>query len=274
MKTKVNGVPVVALAYAWGSDISRVSFFVSSTADTRRSSRPHYTSFEDGNGERSQVAAAQPELAAFVYKLLPIIDTHNHHRQGLLSLETKLLTLDSWFRLQTTFVGMAVTNYRNLLAYSDPMGSDFTVHMIANFLSSGLVERSRGWLNARRYAEEQGTFQSHGDFLRIVDRNGDPRKALTTAQTLVGKRTIGSSHQRTCFICRRYYLKKYRMTSFMCKNCGTPICRVDRRAEDNHRSMSCMEEHQTSPLVGIRCDGHVKTCIAKDLIQPNWQDPK
>lgn len=52
MKMKIRETPIIALAYAWGFDLSRVSYFVSTVGNTCAASEPHSTAFQDHNGER------------------------------------------------------------------------------------------------------------------------------------------------------------------------------------------------------------------------------
>ena len=49
-------------------------------------------------------------LHIFFYEFLPLIDEHNKARQNLLALELKWPTRCCWFRLMTTFIGMAVVD--------------------------------------------------------------------------------------------------------------------------------------------------------------------
>lgn len=73
MVTEILGVEVVAMAYAWGNDYSRVNYFVSSCADTTPSDIPHTTTFQNANNERHERAYPQPRLAEFFlecYQLL------------------------------------------------------------------------------------------------------------------------------------------------------------------------------------------------------------
>lgn len=67
--------------------------------------------------------------------------------------------------------------------------------------------------------------------------------------------------QRTCFMCRRYE-SDYRYTTYMCPDCGTPLCRPD---YPRGRDTSCVFEHKHSKIAEIRCDGKEKKKLPSPL---------
>jgi hypothetical protein len=79
--------------------------------------------------------------------------------------------------------------------------------------------------------------------------------ALKKARRTQDSRNTPVSYQRGCFICRKYYTKPM-MTSAACPDCGTPLCRVDRTANDQDRTMSCYHEHVSHTDDRIRCTGN------------------
>ncbi len=67
------------------------------------------TSFGDGFGNISSKPLSRPSIAHFLYEFLPLIDEHNKARQSALALKDKKWpTKCCWYRLMTTFIGMAV----------------------------------------------------------------------------------------------------------------------------------------------------------------------
>jgi hypothetical protein len=60
----------------------------------------------------------RPEIVGTYFGVSNKIDTHNQFRQHELALEELWLTHDPWFRLDTTFVGMTVTDAFLLARYS------------------------------------------------------------------------------------------------------------------------------------------------------------
>lgn len=60
----------------------------------------------------------RPEIVGIYFGVSNKIDTHNQFRQHELALEQLWVTQDPWFRLDTTFVGMTVTDAFLLARYS------------------------------------------------------------------------------------------------------------------------------------------------------------
>ena len=83
----------------------------------------------------------QPELAAFICRQLPLVDEHNNKRQGELSLETCLPTMDAFFRIFASFTGFSVANYRNSLDWC--IGNNVSANEAANMIGAGLILRKR-----------------------------------------------------------------------------------------------------------------------------------
>lgn len=79
-------------------------------------------------------------------------------------------------------------------------------------------------------------------------------KPLSPHMRSQGK-TVGSQYQRSCWVCRMYGAK-YRMTTWKCVHCNTPLCALDRSAEPSRLSrQSCVHEHSTSADPRVRCGG-------------------
>lgn len=270
MMTEIEGAEVVAMAYAWGGDFSRIAYFVSSCADTSPSEIPHTTNFQDANDEKQERASPQPKLAEFIFRQLSIIDEHNNKRQGDLNLEATWPTKDSWFRLFTTFVGMSVTNQRNFLEYRKVVS--LTVNEEANVIANGLKKVRVHHVTAADDANEEQ------ELVRIATGPLDApdiHKRISQDQEVRYGRSLGSGIQRSCFVCRRYYEKPVD-SCFMCSHCGTCLCKKDRRQTDSKRTMTCLEEHHKSSLAAIRCDQlNRKRKMPSELrLWPAWKDPR
>lgn len=146
---------------------------------------------------------------------------------------------------------MSVTNYRNAIHYYN--STNLTVLEAANSIAAGLRERKND--NSSSGSDDE-------DLIRIR-KGGDMRKSVTPLQAAQG-RNKGSALQRSCFICKIYH-PKARHSSFMCKYCGTCVCKVDRG-----RGLSCIKEHRLSTDPRISCDrGNAKTVFPKELRK--WQ---
>ena len=283
MKTKIRETPIIAVAYAWGFDLSRVSYFscalsqtglaakpcvalkvsyfVSSVGKTCPSKTPHETAFQNIHRERQRREQPQPEIAAFIYDLLPAIDEWNNKRQGLLRLETKWPTQDTWFRLFTSYIGFSVTNLRN--AMDRFVGKSKTILEIANLIAGELNKEPR--IQIFPSTHQELTNDDAQKLVRIrASGSGATRKRPTKAQLFEG-RTKGCAVQRSCFICGIYQSKK-NYSSFECAKCGTCLCRINRSERDpKRRKMSCLQEHLQAKDERIRCDG----IIPKRTIPPD-----
>lgn len=80
---------------------------------------PHYIAkWPDQYGNIKQRSVPRPEIVGRYFSVSNKIDTHNQLRQHELALEEHWLTQDPWFRLNTTFIGMTVTDAFQLARYS------------------------------------------------------------------------------------------------------------------------------------------------------------
>ena len=70
---------------------------------------------------------ARPEVVSKSYKHSNSVDVHNHLRQACLKLEKKWVTLDCWFRVTTTLIGISVVDC-------------FRLSKFHNFLPQGRVQ--------------------------------------------------------------------------------------------------------------------------------------
>ena len=102
------GVDVFIMAYAWSH--KGIVYMVSSCGSTVRHSKNYTSKFEDEHGHVQIKELARPTIAHFLYEFLPLINEHNKAHQNTLALERIWLTKNSWMRLLTTFLGMAVVD--------------------------------------------------------------------------------------------------------------------------------------------------------------------
>jgi hypothetical protein len=84
---------------------------------------------------------------------------------------------------------------------------------------------------------------------RIRDADGSLTFLPTDKRQSKG-RSVGSSRDQTCFICRKYQAKQ-ELTQWKCKDCGMPLCKHS-RADKPGRDMTCLAERQASdcPILG------------------------
>ena len=141
---------------------------------------------------------------------------------------------------------MSVVNQTRLLAYAYPTvpGKDLRVSDMCASITSKLRKRERTVLPVA--LRQQTHFEPLG---RVADSAGNNKKSLTRKQQ-EGSRAVGSSMQRSCYVCRKYQ-EAYRMACGVCKRCGTCLC-LPRLYPG--RPLSCQAEHMTSndPAVSRR----------------------
>ena len=125
---------------------------------------------------------------------------------------------------------------RKSIIFCDEAVGDFSIKEMANMIARpleygglGAEDRTREVRShAQRLAEDQ-------PLARIVGENNTTKYGAA-----------GRPRQRSCFICRRYR-ETSQNTCWMCRHCGMPLCKKDRK-----RPETCLEEHQCSdnPFLG------------------------
>ena len=87
--------------------------------------KPYTAKYPDKHGNVQQRPVPRPEIVGKYFGVSNKIDTHNQLRQNELALEQHWLTQDAWFRLDTTFVGMTVTDAFLLARFSASSDAGF-----------------------------------------------------------------------------------------------------------------------------------------------------
>jgi hypothetical protein len=256
-KAEFQGVPLIAMVYGWSN--TGVAYFISTVGNTHAHDLPYRSYFEDPYGGTGTREVPRPVLAHFIYQFLPMIDEHNKQRQALLDVEGKWPTHSCWFKLLAGFVGMSAVNMQRIYIYRFPnvKGKDLPICQFVDKIAGGLQLRVRRILPRRLRNEATDV-----SIKRKGDELGEKRtKKLTRKQQEQG-RNVGSSMQATCFICKKY-CAAYKWTTFVCRNCGTALCQVD-RSTDEGRYTSCIAEHENSLDHRLFCSGTKRTTFPKD----------
>lgn len=273
MRAEIAEVKLFAVAYAWSK--KGVSYFLSTCGKTSPAAKMYTTNYEDEFGFIQTRQIDRPDIAHFLYDLLPVIDEHNKQRQSILNLERCWPTKDCWFRLIMTLTGMCVVDFHRL--YTNIKSEDdsarnkaeidaLDVRKFSDMLCSSLRKRSR------RPAGTLAQFsvaRCAAPLARIQGPDGTEAREVTGRQREDGK-SVGTSRQMTCFMCRKYLKAngstRYQNTSFWCKKCQMPLCKVDRSDADPTRILSCIDEHLDSTDTLVGCYGkHLKaTTFPKD----------
>jgi hypothetical protein len=85
-------------------------FLATKNAGSTKPGKPYQAKFSDSVGNVCVRDVVRPAIIADYFSDSNIIDSHNHVRQGELKLEKHWVTKDCWFRLDTTLIGMTVTD--------------------------------------------------------------------------------------------------------------------------------------------------------------------
>ena len=108
-----------------------------------------------------------------------------------------------------------------------------------------------------RHMETHGQ-NEHGALERI-QRHGSATRNPTDKQTHLERRSVGSAIKANCFICHKFLKKdgtvEYRNTTWQCKNCKMPLCKLSRIDARIGRTETCLTVHQESDNETIGCNG-------------------
>ena len=174
---------------------------------------------------------------------IPLIDEHNKSRQNLLALKKQWLTKNCWSRILTTFLGMSLVDIHrwnryhrscktSLAMFLDNSDNDFGIKKMTNLVAKPL----------RSAKLKFGTCPQ-------PSRPNDGMLQLTYLQDKDSTINYDTCKPRNmgCFICRRY-LQKTQCTQWLCKECGMPLCKMDR----NH-GQTCLAKHLSSRDTILGC---------------------
>jgi len=174
MTTTILDVKLSAIVYAWSKD--RWSYFITTMGDTNVSNDTYEAHYEDIWGVPRSKMILRPEVLAFVYALLPKVDTHNLLRQHQLALESCWPTKCPWTKLVIALVGMAVVDLYLLYLYNDPeKWQTVNVKTFSDILARDLNEK----LRVRRLPPLAiCILKSNGRLKRITNRDGETTKNI------------------------------------------------------------------------------------------------
>ncbi|KAL7537556.1 hypothetical protein ACHAWF_005802 [Thalassiosira exigua] len=244
MKTPIAGVDIFVMAYA--SSNKGVAYMVSSCGKTVRHSKNYTLKFEDDFGNTQEKELPRPTIAHFLYEFLPLIDEHNKAHQNVLALEKCWLTKNCWFRLMTTFVGMAVIDVQR---WDRNMRQNGKGHCALEEADEDRDSESKKMVNMIARPFRTGKFR-YREAAQPAQRNaGRDRAALVRIMDADGSVKSNNVKPRTnsYFLCRKYQ-KKHKTTIWVCSKCGMPLCQVDRDREE-----TCLEEHLSSTNMYLGC---------------------
>ena len=107
---------LVATGYKYNSR-KVICFLSSKNFGPTTPGNPYQARFIDQGKNLRTREVERPAHMSKYFECCNAIDSHNHARQGILSLEEHWLTQCPWFRLVTTFVGLTVTDMWKAVRY-------------------------------------------------------------------------------------------------------------------------------------------------------------
>ena len=250
---------------------------VSSCGKTVMHKDAYVSRFEDEFGNVMEKELPRPTIAHMLYEFLPLIDKHNKTRQNALALEKCWLTKNCWVRILTTFLGMAVVDLqrwdrRKRYGHAkvvdevgfdedgDEIIDDFDIKCMANLIGKPLSDGQCNYYRDRRQPTSKHAY-------RPVERICGPDGSIVHPVKNVGDKV--RVRQQSCFICRQYKCKPQN-TQWKCKDCGMPLCNVD-RSDGGERKLCCINEHTQSKdqILGCNLVARNAFILPNDYIQFN-----
>ena len=256
-KSTIAGVPIFAIAYTWSN--KRCSFMVSTCGKTSPHEKQYQTGFEDEWGNFGCRGIDRPEVCDFVYEFISLIDEHNKQRQGILKLEKVWKTHDAYFRLLTSILGFAIVDQHRWDRHRFSKWRESNQEEGKRTPHPDIIEysdRISKWLNsvprrlrASTRTRKSSTTAAGEELCRIIGANGSLNKSQTPSQLKKGRK--GTGWHKTCFICRKY-TKISITTTWECKACKMPLCKVSRLGNEG-RNSNCIDEHLESECQHVGC---------------------
>jgi hypothetical protein len=280
----ISDVKVFALAYAWSQH--GVSYFLSTCGKTSPQEVKYMSHSEEDFGNVVHKEINRPKVCHFLYAYLPLINENNKQRQNLLNLEQCWRTKDLWMQLLTTTLGMCVVDmhrrYRNKKyeeqlreARGQSIGNKllairkFSDQLCVNLERKQIIRKASArsvWHMPRHGHNEQEALE------RMATRDGSVTRDPTEKQTSREYRSVGSAIKANCFICRKYLKRDgtvdYQNTSWQCKKCRMPLCKLPSIDKQVGWTETCLTEYQESDHPIIGCSGSYcpsMTFLPKDL---------
>ena len=131
-----SGHKLICVGYKYSA--SKVLVFLGTkNAGTTKLGDPYIAKFPDANGNVAQRSVPRPDVISKYFNGSNVIDTHNQSRQFELALEKRWVTQNCFFRVDTTLIGMVVTDCWR--AYKHALKKPITIKEFADSLSADCI---------------------------------------------------------------------------------------------------------------------------------------
>ncbi|MGH7955225.1 MAG: hypothetical protein ACREOZ_04615, partial [Gloeomargaritales cyanobacterium] len=111
--THPNGTDLIAIGYRYNAKTT-LHFVMTTDAFSTRPGPPYEMKYADRFGNVQVRMVTRPRVISEFFENSNCIDLHNQARQSDLALEKCWQTMDPWFRLHTTLIGINVVNTHKL----------------------------------------------------------------------------------------------------------------------------------------------------------------
>jgi Transposase IS4 len=182
--TMPTGVKLIAVGYKYNSK-KVLSFVFTANCGLTLPGVPYVARFNDRYGNVVHRDVPRPQVISEYFSKSNVIDAHNHIRQHELGLEELWVTQDCWFRLDTTFIGITVTDclkaYRHGLRRTN---IDLTTKEFAERLAFDCMHNPFGnALGAADFIGDKGEDQGRAELVEFVNPTGElsPEQAFVHA---------------------------------------------------------------------------------------------
>ena len=280
----ISNVKLMAVVYGWSQ--RGLSYFISTAGSTELLDEKYISSFEDNFGNMVYREINRPKFAHFLYDNLPLIDEANKQRQSVLNLENCWSPKDCWFKLLITLTAMSVVDMHRWHQHKTCAITDAATRASSLITSSRQPEYN---LRLRKFSDvicvklDKRKWNHHAQrssrisrvgaevdeepLIRLRNKDGNCSRDPTVRQIKIG-RTTGNTVTSNCFVCRKYLkvngMTAYHTTSFCCRKCTMPLCKLDRSGQEG-RTSSCCDEHLCSDESPVWCN---------DVFQSKTEFPK
>lgn len=138
-----GGHALVAIGYKYNKR-KVLCFLATKSAGTTKAGTPYIAKFPDSMGNTCERAVPRPTVISEYFADSNKIDIHNQVRQGELKLEKRWKTKDCWFRLDTTLIGMIVTDAWKAFKHgvADKKVTDISIIQFADRLAFDCIHNS------------------------------------------------------------------------------------------------------------------------------------
>ena len=207
---------LVALGYKYNKK-TVLCFVTTRGAGTTDPGTPYEARFPDKYGNMCTRHVLRPHVIATFFKHSNVVDVHNQGRQFDLALEKKWLTMNPYFRLYTTKVGMIVTNvWKTLKTISRKKNNCLSIPHFGDELAYDIIKDAR----------EQDEDAPSQVCTVIMSNQSDSISSMSNEVRGRNhtKINLPKGKQLRCIWCSRVNLMERKCT-VQCQECNKGFCR-------------------------------------------------